>query len=84
MVAVLVEMIVEVMVVGDGAAVRMQEQTLLSLEARYEVVAGRSRFAFTGVAMGVVLWMREYGRSDYRLDGSAYVVDIVVLIVGLI
>lgn len=40
-------------VVGDGAAVRMQEHALLSLDAGNEVVAGRSRFALPAVTVAL-------------------------------
>lgn len=52
-VVVTVATMVVVTVVGEGVAVRMQEQALLSLDARKDVVAGRSRFPF--VAVTVVL-----------------------------
>ena len=38
-------------VVGEGAAVRIQEQALLSLDAGNEVVAGRSRLLLLAVTV---------------------------------
>ena len=43
------------MVVGEGAAVRMHEQALLSQDSGYEVDAGRSRFTLVTVTVVVAV-----------------------------
>ena len=80
-VTVTVATLVVAMVVGEGAAVRMQEHALLSLDAGYAVVVGRSRFALpavTLVLLGIstteVVWCLEkhYLRSGIcSLDGRS-------------
>lgn len=51
-IVVTVATVVVTTVVGEGVAVRMQEQALLSLHAGYDdVIAGRSRFSFAGVSV---------------------------------
>ena len=56
-VGVTVAMTVVTTVVGEGVAVRMQEQALLSLDAGNSVVAGRSRFP---LAAGVTVVLQNH------------------------
>jgi hypothetical protein len=46
-------------VVGEGAAVRMQEHALLSLDAGNRVVAGRSRFSLLTVTVVLGICQNE-------------------------
>lgn len=53
LVTVTVATLVVAIVVGEGAAVRMQEHALLSLEAGNAVVAERSRFLLPAVTVAL-------------------------------
>lgn len=67
-------------VVGEGFAVRMQEQALLSLDAG-KVVAERSRLPFAA-GETVVLGRRQDKKGHTAWSGSAYVTVVVALTVG--